>query len=606
MEFCTDLDRSTLELSVFSKNCVFFSRCSYLKSIAYLKYNAIRNIDIFNFKYADNLCKKSSSLCATRCSNLSNEIKNIKIGISKACNYNCYHCFNKCHEDTLLDKETYFYLLNTSKGHNFESLMLGHQGEVFVYYDEILTFLESLSKNDFKKVIFQTNLSLLDDHKIDELYQTSIKTGVEYQFYPSINGITQETYKNITGCDTFGTVISNLCKVLNTFGENNVKVSFTIKKFNILDLPNVNQFFKNLGIKFINISYDLYDSYCKEVYLYFLNKGYLKCIYDNAMLENATKSSYIKKYSKFSEAPPTIMELTLKEWLQNNTDNLSEIISLNKEKIPEKISLMDDYDSVLTIGITCHGEQILSDSILKLIIKSTKIQFLISNDKGQNFNLSLKEIFKDAPNVKFIYSKPGIENNRQNILNNTYSKYLYVIDYDDEIKINEEKLINLLEKLSEDIVYIHPYENEVETEYTYHSDSQIFVTTWAQIFSTNFIKSVGGYIQTWNFYHEEFGTNANILANIYFRNIDFSIYDINDKDIIYYNHILDDAVHNSTLKINFKKILKFFKGILKNDSITYKKLFLTLFLKRISLMNLSKKNEKKLIKLIKRQIRRAK
>ena len=89
--------------------------------------------------------------------------------ISRACNFNCYHCFNKEHKDNSQDKEIYFYLLHEVKGHHLNALILGHQGEVFVYYDEILNYLKTLTVTDFKQIIFQTNLSLLSESRIKEL-----------------------------------------------------------------------------------------------------------------------------------------------------------------------------------------------------------------------------------------------------------------------------------------------------------------------------------------------------------------------------------------------------------------------------------------------------
>ena len=260
---------------------------------------------------------------------------------------------------------------------------------------------------------------------------------------------------------------------------------------------------------------------------------------------------------------------------------------------------------MLTIGITCHKEQVLSPSLIQLLSSSKKIKFLISNDAGTNFNKSLKELFKDSPNIEFIYSKPGIENNRQNILSHTFSKYIYIIDYDDEIKLDEDKLLPLLEKYNDEIIMINPYEDDVQPDYIYHSDTQLFIVTWAQIFSTNFMRQVGGYIQTWNFYHEEFGTNANMLANIYSRNIEYNVNDINDKNIIYYNHLLSDSIgHNSMLKRRFNEIYNFVKKIPKNDSIIYKKVFLEIFKERLSLMGLSEKNYDRINKLIIKLIRK--
>ena len=119
------------------------------------------------------------------------------------------------------------------------------------------------------------------------------------------------------------------------------------------------------------------------------------------------------------------------------------------------------------------------------------------------------------------------------------------------------------------------------------------------------MRQVGGYIQTWNFYHEEFGTNANMLANIYSRNIEYNVNDINDKNIIYYNHLLSDSIgHNSMLKRRFNEIYNFVKKIPKNDSIIYKKVFLEIFKERLSLMGLSEKNYDRINKLIIKLIRK--
>ena len=207
-------------------------------------------------------------------------------------------------------------------------------------------------------------------------------------------------------------------------------------------------------------------------------------------------------------------------------------------------------------------------------VEFKRIKFLISNDGGKNFNKDLKSLLSDKKNIEFIYAEPGIENNRQNILNHTNSKYIYIIDYDDELKLDESKLLDILDHTKDEIIMVNPYENESIPDYIYHSDTQLFVTTWAQIFSTDFIRQVGGYIQTWNFYHEEFGTNANILANIYSRNIQYDVSYIQDDKILYYNHLLNDDAHNSLLKMDISKIISFIKEVPKNDRI-----FLVIILK---------------------------
>lgn len=597
MEFCSQIDRSTLELSVFSHECISFSRCSYLSSLAQIKYDNLKNIDILSYDYVDNFRKKSSELCTVPCKNLSSKIENVKVGISKACNYSCYHCFNRRHIDSSRDKEIYFYILNNIKGHSLNSLILGHQGEVFLYYEEIKNYLSELSFKDFKQVIFQTNLSLLNSFRIDELKKISDKTGVNYVFLPSLNGITPETHKAVTGQDDYYQVEGNLRYLLDQFGPQNIKVTFVIKEPNMSDLPNVDNYLKNFGIKYLNISYDMFDTKCKDLYLNFLNKGYLKCIYDTASLEETVKSNALKKYPKIKLNGSPIIAYDL--WKRQNKDeSLLQKAEENIKKNIEKIQIRDDYDDLLTIGITVHKEQQLSNSLIKTLFESKRIKFLISNDGGKNFNKDLKSLLSDKKNVEFIYAEPGIENNRQNILSRTNSKYVYIIDYDDELKLNESKLLDILDHTKDEVIMVNPYENGSIPDYIYHSDTQFFVTTWAQIFSTDFIRQVGGYIQTWNFYHEEFGTNANILANIYSRNIQYDVSYIQDDKTLYYNHLLNEDAHNSLLKMDISKIISFIRKVPKNDRIFFKKLFLSIFKERISLMNLPEKDYTKVISTI--------
>lgn len=597
MEFCSQIDRSTLELSVFSHECISFSRCSYLSSLAQIKYDNLKNIDILSYDYVDNFRKKSSELCTVPCKNLSSKIENVKVGISKACNYNCYHCFNRRHVDSSKDKEIYFYILNNIKGHSLNSLILGHQGEVFLYYEEIKNYLSELSFKDFKQVIFQTNLSLLNTFRIDELKKISDKTGINYVFLPSLNGITPETHKAVTGQDDYYQVEGNLRYLLDQFGPQNIKVTFVIKEPNMSDLSNVDSYLKNFGVKYLNISYDMFDTKCKDLYLNFLNKGYLKCIYETASLDETVKSNALKKYPKIklNGSPITAYEL----WKsQNKDESLLQKAEENIKKNIEKIQIRDDYDDLLTIGITIHKEQQLSNSLVKTILESKRIKFLISNDGGKNFNKDLKSLLSNKKNVEFIYAEPGIENNRQNILSHTNSKYVYIIDYDDELKLNESKLLDILDHTKDEVIMVNPYENGSIPDYIYHSDTQFFVTTWAQIFSTDFIRQVGGYIQTWNFYHEEFGTNANILANIYSRNIQYDVSYIQDDKTLYYNHLLNEDAHNSLLKMDISKIISFIREVPKNDRIFFKKLFLSIFKERISLMNLPEKDYTKVISTI--------
>ena len=76
----------------------------------------------------------------------------------------------------------------------------------------------------------------------------------------------------------------------------------------------------------------------------------------------------------------------------------------NIKKDIEKIQIKDDYDDLLTIGITVHKEQNVSKSLLDVLLKSKRIKFLISNDGGKNFNKDLKSLLSDKRNIEFIYA----------------------------------------------------------------------------------------------------------------------------------------------------------------------------------------------------------
>lgn len=606
MEYCPARNKSTLELAVHTKGFVSISRCSYLKDILKLSYDEIKDLDLFSLNYDDFFRKKSSPLCTVNCTPLNSEIRNLVIGISKACNLNCYNCFNSYHEDSEEDKELYFYLLERAKGHNLNSLLLGSQGEVFTYYNEITTYLRSLTTKDFKIIILQTNATLLDESRLEELKEISKSTGIKYQFFISMNGITKETYENTHIGANFDRTLLNVISILEKFDSNDTRITFVLKKTNISDAPNIRKFFKDLGFKHIDISYDFYDFGCKEVYNKLMQSEVGQCIYETFKNEKCAGSNKLKKYKYFTNKllvsdinaiysrsiEPLKDLMQFEEELVDEEKPVGAVPEVIKDILEEDIICKDTFkEPLLTIGITMHGNQELSESIEREIRLRDKISWIISNDLSQTSLDSLKVKFSDLSNISYYLSKPGIENNRQNILNHTETKYLYVIDYDDDLYIDQDKVLSILEKTDADILPVNPLENGLDTsDYIYYDEATIFVTTWAQVFKTNFLRRVGGYIQTWNFYHEEFGTNANILANIYKEHIKYVISEVLEGSIEY-NHLLGDVVdHNSQLKIKISDYIKFILGIPKNDSITYKKEFLELFKLRLNLMNLTEKD----------------
>ena len=178
---------------------------------------------------------------------------------------NCYHCFHDTHKDLPLLKETYINTLYKLKGHNLDEISPTTAGEEFIYYNEIRNWLKTLTPNDVKKIKHQTNLTLLNREKILELKQISDETKVKYFFMPSIDGITKETYEATRIGGTFEVVMQNLKDLVDVFGPQNVKPSFTIKKTNVLDIQNIISFFRNnFGVE-IDIGADVYDEFCRTV-----------------------------------------------------------------------------------------------------------------------------------------------------------------------------------------------------------------------------------------------------------------------------------------------------------------------------------------------------
>lgn len=102
-------------------------------------------------------CNYGKPWCFKNISNM------ITVAVSKACNLNCPFCYVKSgHNESLLRKQIYFDLLeavrNTFPDHE---LRLTDFGEPFFYTKEIVNYLLSLTKKDFKQVYVISNGTLL-------------------------------------------------------------------------------------------------------------------------------------------------------------------------------------------------------------------------------------------------------------------------------------------------------------------------------------------------------------------------------------------------------------------------------------------------------------
>lgn len=277
MEVCPQDKRVSLEIRFDDDGKVSLARCCFLYAFSHLtleEYGKIEDI----IDYAENSkinYAKSSNICVAKCY-LEKKIKQVDVGISHACNMHCMNCFFKEHKDTPEMKKAYFDTLYKIKGHQLDTIMMNNGGEVFVYYDEIIEYLKSLTPNDTRQVTFVTNLVLLNEERFKELKQISENTGVTYFFLPSVDGIKKESYEAIRLGGKFEKITENLHLLADIFGPQQAVILYTIKKPNINETKNVEKYFMDtFGIR-CSISFDVYDKECEEKYNSIFRKAYTK------------------------------------------------------------------------------------------------------------------------------------------------------------------------------------------------------------------------------------------------------------------------------------------------------------------------------------------
>lgn len=250
-------------------------RCLWHKPFIKMSLNDYFNIDDiiyysanFNFSTKNLIADGEKIKCKNICS-LPKEIRNVSVSISHACNLNCYHCyFDGHHKDTPEMKKAYFDTLYKIKGHQLDKILLTDNGEPFIYYDEIILYLMSLSTNDTKQVEITTNLTLLDEEKIKTLQKISSQTNIKYTFIVSLDGISKKTFEATRIGASWEKVTQNLRYLTKYFKYEDIKVSYVIRKPALVDAPFAKSFFiKEFGLK-TDIYYDFYDEDCKK---YFLN-----------------------------------------------------------------------------------------------------------------------------------------------------------------------------------------------------------------------------------------------------------------------------------------------------------------------------------------------
>lgn len=268
-----DIPDGGLWINKENDGLITLRRCCSLmpfKSLSYEEYQKIDDILDYslNFNYSAPILTDGASDRCQSCFFPKNKIKRITVSLSSACNIHCHNCFFEGHHsDTDLEKQLYFSTLYKLKNKHLDSLQLTDHGEPFYYYNDTITFLKSLSQNDFKEIRFFTNMTLLSKKRILELKQISDATKIIYSFFPSIDGITKETFEATRCGANFEAVIQNLDFLLQTFTK--VCVCCTIRRASIKDLPSIQSYFNKKGVE-VNIYYDMLDDQCKQAFYEFI------------------------------------------------------------------------------------------------------------------------------------------------------------------------------------------------------------------------------------------------------------------------------------------------------------------------------------------------
>ena len=251
---------------------VQLKRCLWHNPFIELSIEEYKQIDdiieyALNFDYPEMTSKEGEKDKCGKICNLPNIIKNVSVSISHACNLNCYHCyFDGDHRDSTEQKNIYFSTLEKLKGHKLDKILLTDNGEPFFYYYKIKNYLSTLSLNDTKTVEITTNLTLLSKERIKELYNIMKMTNINYKFIISIDGISKETFESTRIGASWEKAIENTKELIKYFGNNNIVVSYVIRKPAIKDAPYAKNFFlQNFGLR-TDIYYDFYDEECKKVF----------------------------------------------------------------------------------------------------------------------------------------------------------------------------------------------------------------------------------------------------------------------------------------------------------------------------------------------------
>lgn len=264
----------TYEGKLFYEDVLQVSRCCILKPQWYIPSSSLLKADdVFNYLIAlpdaENIAEMNPSITpehpmcnGNKCMPSKNvDVKEVIVGLSYACNLNCFHCwYAGHHKDSSFQKELYFHTLYGLKNHELNKITLTNKGEPFFYFDETMKYLQSLSLNDTKEISAVTNGNCFDKEGLDRIKDILSNSGIKLSMVFSIDAISEPVYRLSRNGGDFEKVLKNLETSVKNFGENGIIVSFTCKKTNIQEVKKVKEFYKErFGVK-TDITFDYFDS----------------------------------------------------------------------------------------------------------------------------------------------------------------------------------------------------------------------------------------------------------------------------------------------------------------------------------------------------------
>lgn len=222
-------------------------------------------------------CKSVSDKCR-----IDGPLNVIRVNTSSGCNIKCKFCNIRSLKPIYLrEKELYFNILEKirSTKPNLDYLQLTGDGEPFIYKEETLKYIESLTADVCKILVIFSNCTLLDKDDITRIYQAVTKAGIKCQIMCSCSGITSETYEKNHGNNKFDKVVENI-KLINEYNllQN---VNFVITPDNLHELEFYKQFWHEKGVT--KTSATVIHDYCWP--------GATKFVYDSAEYKRFIENS---------------------------------------------------------------------------------------------------------------------------------------------------------------------------------------------------------------------------------------------------------------------------------------------------------------------------